>query len=154
MKKNLLSIFAIIIAAIAVIIAIIALKIERVGDANYIAIAATLLTGVVAFAVGYNIYMNLSGTRKMAEDVVNTRMSDYISITEKKIQIAQEIMADNVAGTSAHSLGATYYHLKEYDSALKYLNDAKIKFEKCNHPQAIIACNDLISQIEKERKNT
>lgn len=58
-------------------------------------------------------------------------------------------MADNVAGNSDYSLGVTYYLLNEYDDALKYITGAKIKFEKCKHLDAIIACNGLIFEIEK-----
>lgn len=151
----LISLFALSISICTIVIVLCSVSFtEDINTANYIAIAATLLTGVVAAAVANNIYMNLAGTRKMTEDVVNTRMSDYISITDKKIQLAQERMAVNVAGSSDYSLGVIYYHLKEFDDALRYTTEAKIKFENCRHLDAIISCNDLISKIEKERQNT
>ncbi len=144
MKKNLLSIFALIIAHIAVIIAIISLKIERVGDANYLAVAATLLTGVVAFAVGYSIYMNLSGTRKIAEGIAEDKIVEVI----KKINNVSFF----ASGSGNYAIAHGYYLAKEYHEALRLCNAAIKEFENCNRIDLIKNCNELRDRINDDIK--
>ncbi len=169
MKKNLLSIFAIIIAHIAIIISIISLKIERLGEADYIAIAATILTGAVAFAVGYNIYINLSVTKNIAKhsarkeaELIAKQISTRITIDHNRI--SDERLSNAIAGSSSYATSITYYELgniqrdsgknkeaiEHYKNALKYCETAKRFFVRCNHQDMIEKCDAFIVEINEK----
>ena len=157
MAKNLLAIFAIIIGVIAFVISIIALNINDVGEANYIAIAATILTGVVAFAVGYNIYSNLYVTKKVAEETTKTLVTEHNRINGVRV-------SNGIAASGNYAIAATYFELgnnqKElgvknkafeyYKHALKFCEEARRFFVRCEHQDMIEKCDGFIIEINEQ----
>ncbi|MEI6852410.1 MAG: hypothetical protein WCL06_06185 [Bacteroidota bacterium] len=163
MSKNLLSIFAILIALISLIISIVSLKIEKIGDANYLAVAATILTGAVTFAMGYNIYMNLSGTRKIAEEIAESKIADLVTSVNNAIQEKEGRMAKNVAANGNYERANFYFVIgniqeesgkidkvhESYKEALRTCEEAKKLFTMCEHPDMVNKCEDFIAEINK-----
>lgn len=155
-EKNCLSIFAIIIAHIAVIIAIISLKIENVGEANYIAIAATFLTGAVTFAVGYNIYINLKVTKSVArEAAIKVAMEQSLIITNR---LADETTKNSnvifayATGSGNYAMATSYFVNNDFDNARRCIIEARNNFITSNHQENIEHCNNFILEIEREQE--
>lgn len=134
-NNNLLPIFAIIISVIAIIIviAVIAVRTECIGHSDYIAIAATILTCAVTFAVGYNIYSNLFIFNKLEKKV------DEVSL--------------NSTASSNYTMAVGFYKKDEYNDALRFCKDAKLYFEACNHTNMVVKCESFINEINEKIKN-
>lgn len=145
-----LSIFAIIISAIAIAISLFTIRHQSVGQADYIAIAATLLTGVVAFAVGYNIYINLKVTKIVAKAAAESIAANIARNEAERIAapIADRALFYSVGGGNYVS-AIIYFEKKEYTQALRFCLVAKINFERGSHPDMIVKCDDFITEINK-----
>ncbi len=154
-----LSIVALIISVIAIAISLFTIRHQSIGQADYIAIAATLLTGVVALAIGYSIYSNLYLSKKVAEEVsketAQNMMKTFVEKTGTRLSNA-------ITASGSFSTASTYFELgnimsesgnnkclEYYKKAQKLCTAARSLYVVCDHKDMIEKCDDFLAEINR-----
>lgn len=147
---SVITIIAIIISIVAITISIFSMKFDTINETNYIAIAATILTGAVTFAVGYNIYINLNVTKIVAKESAEAIATNIAKIEAEKIAAPIVDRALYYSAGSGNYVSAIIYFEKGRNiDALKFCIGAKNNFEKGNHPDMVAKCDEFLDEINR-----